>query len=361
MKVLFSMLSPAYLRNFESVLRRLAERGHTVAVVIHESNRVRSDDQLAHRLATEYPSIALHQAWDPRNDPWAALAREVRASSDYIRFLDPRYNAQYANRAESRVPGLVGKLCRLPPLKSSIGRKTFHATLRLMERAIPSTTELEKFISNFDPDIVLFTPLIGLRTAQPDYLKAARALGLRTVFAVASWDNLSSKSVVRPIPDAVTVWNETQKAEAVALHGIPAGRVIVTGASTFDQWFDWRPRPRHDFCRRAGIPAETPYVLYVCSALFKGGPPESRFIEQWIRRLRSSPLLAIRGLGVLVRPHPKRAEEWRDLDLARFTNVAVWPKGGASPTDDESKADYYDSIYHSAAVVGLNSSAFIES
>jgi hypothetical protein len=33
---------------------------------------------------------------------------------------------------------------------------------------------------------------------------------------------------------------------------------------------------------------------------------------------------------------------------------------GGNPIDVESRADYFDSLYHSAAVVGLNTSAFIE-
>jgi hypothetical protein len=40
--------------------------------------------------------------------------------------------------------------------------------------------------------------------------------------------------------------------------------------------------------------------------------------------------------------------------------VVVWPREAQFPTDTESKADYFDSIYHSACVVGLNSTAMLE-
>jgi hypothetical protein len=39
------------------------------------------------------------------------------------------------------------------------------------------------------------------------------------------------------------------------------------------------------------------------------------------------------------------------------SGVAFW---GGNPIDDESRADYYDSLHYSAAVAGLNTSAFIE-
>jgi hypothetical protein len=267
MKILFSMLSPAYVRHFESVLLLLADHGHAIDLVFHEPSELADAEQLARRLAAECRAITLHQAPDARGEAWAALAREVRACLDYVRFLDPRYNALYTHRTASRVPAFVRNICNTPPVRSEVGRAALDASLRVLERAIPSSAAIEAFIRSLEPDIVVFTPLIGLRTAQPDYLAAARALGIKTLFAVASWDNLSSKSVVRPIPDLVTVWNDAQKDEAVRLHGIPSERVIVTGAPTFDQWFEWRPRPRAEFCSRIGIRADRPYVLYVCSAL----------------------------------------------------------------------------------------------
>ena len=45
------------------------------------------------------------------------------------------------------------------------------------------------------------------------------------------------------------------------------------------------------------------------------------------------------------------------MDLRDFGPVALW---GANPVDEETRTDYFDSLYHSDAVVGLNTSAFIE-
>jgi hypothetical protein len=37
-----------------------------------------------------------------------------------------------------------------------------------------------------------------------------------------------------------------------------------------------------------------------------------------------------------------------------------FPRGGYNPIDPDNRADFFDSIYHSAAVVGINTSAMIE-
>jgi hypothetical protein len=155
----------------------------------------------------------------------------------------------------------------------------------------------------------------------------------------------------------VFVWNETQKREAIDLHRVPAGRVVVTGAQCFDHWFDRSAsRTREQFCAQVGLDAGKPFVLWVCSALIHGSPAEAPLVIEWIRNLRASSDPILRDAGVLVRPHPSRTAEWDGVD-ARALNATVW---GSNPIDEQARADYFDSIFHSAAVVGLNTSAFIE-
>src|SRR5262249_11892394 len=50
-------------------------------------------------------------------------------------------------------------------------------------------------------------------------------------------------------------------------------------------------------------------------------------------------------------------KEWTDVDLSTAADVALW---GRNPVDEDAKAAYFDSLYHGAAIVGLNTSAFLE-
>jgi FkbM family methyltransferase len=151
------------------------------------------------------------------------------------------------------------------------------------------------------------------------------------------------------------------KREAIELHGVPADRVVVTGAQPFDHWFTWQPATGRDaFCQRVQLPPDQPYLLYLCSSRFVA-PDEARFVRRWIEQLRQAGSPALQRAGVLIRPHPQNAGQWRDANLRDLGPVAVWPPGGAAPSDDITRADYFDSIYHSAAVVGVNTTAEIES
>jgi hypothetical protein len=49
------------------------------------------------------------------------------------------------------------------------------------------------------------------------------------------------------------------------------------------------------------------------------------------------------------------------VDLSSYRDVAVWPRAGANPIGPESRGEYYDSMHHAHAVVGVNTSALIES
>ena len=134
-------------------------------------------------------------------------------------------------------------------------------------------------------------------------------------------------------------------------------RVAALGAHTFDHWFEWQPSTgREDFLRLVGL-SHGPFLLYVCSSGFIAAD-ERPIVASWVEALRVDPELA--GVGVLVRPHPTNGAIWAEHSLGAFPNVAVWPRVGEDPTDGARRAGFYDSIHHSAAVVGANTTALID-
>src|SRR5439155_7773289 len=221
---------------------------------------------------------------------------------------------------------------------------------RAIDRATPPSDEMTDVFGRLHPDVLLLTPLLYFRSHQVDHVRAARRLGIKTVLGVGSWDHLTTKGLIHEIPDRIVVWNEAQRAEAAEFHGVPGERVIVTGAQAYDHWFAARPSTtREEFCARAGLATECPYLLYLCSSLFIA-PQEVPFVSQWIAAIRASAHPALREAGVLIRPHPQNAAQWRDVDpQALGRDVAIWPRGGANPVDASARADFYDSMFHSLA------------
>jgi hypothetical protein len=239
-----------------------------------------------------------------------------------------------------------------------------------LERTMPQSEAIARYLAEQRPDVVLLASLTFSRSLQIEQLKAAKALGIPVAACIMSWDHLSSKTLLHIPPDLTIVWNDVQKQEAVDMHGLPADRVVVTGAQCYDQWFESLSRrsreaakaeparSREEFCRAVGLDPSRPFVLYVCSAMSPvPDPVEPVFVKQWIEAMRASANPRLRTAGVLVRPHPERVREWEGVSLDGLENVVVH---GRTPIDSDAKADYFDSLYFSDAVVGLCTSAFLE-
>ncbi|MGI9098595.1 MAG: methyltransferase domain-containing protein [Solirubrobacteraceae bacterium] len=359
MRVLFSLLSAGFLKNFESVIVEMADRGHEVALLIHAPTGLVGAEDLGGRLAHEWPTVSVSYQPVPR-DGWQELSIALRACLDYLQFSDPMYHEAYRLRARARAPRAFRRLSKLPVARTRVSRRVLKRVLTTGEAAVPLSPGVQRWIAERRPDVAIFSPYIGLSTVQPSHLHAARDLGIPTAVCVGSWDHLTSKSLMRPLPDLVTVWNETQRREAMELHDIPQKLIVTTGAQLFDQWFDWAARPREAFCAEVGLDPARPFLLYTCFSPFKDARPETEFVRGWIERLRASGDPRLAEVGLLIRPHPKRTAQWRDIDLSEYDNVTVWPRDGRFVVDAESKAGFYDSLFHSHAVVGLNTSAMIE-
>jgi hypothetical protein len=384
MDILFVMRHAGYLRNFESTLRLLAERGHRLHVAFDNGEvpyqrRLASESRnggpgsgairpphrlpLVERLAAEYPNFTHGLTPDRRADQWVMLGRKIRLGIDYLRYLEPSYRdaPKLRARIQRRAPAIVPRAAAWPVLRTGLGRRALGAGLRVLDRALPDDARVLSLLREHHPDILLVTPLVELGSPQIDYVRAAQRLGIRTGLCIASWDNLTNKGLIHEVPDLVAVWSEALKKEAVEMHGIPPANVAVTGAQAYDHWFDWAPSTtRAEFCARVGLRADRPYLLYLCSSPFISAR-ETPFVLDWIRRLRASDDPSLRDVGVLIRPHPQNSAQWRDIDLAPLGPAAVWPRAGADPVDVDAKSEFYDTIYHSAAVVGVNTSALIES
>jgi len=362
LRVVFFLNRFTYIRFFESVLRALVERGHEVVLLVERDPTHDYEEQWAEELDRD-PRFSWRRTRSMKRDPLREFRRGLRKTVDYLHFVRPRFEHAPAltRRARNRAPALVVRLSRLPVLRSEPMLRLATRLLESFDHAVPTPAALLEELKELDPDLVVVAPHGMPGSLDSEYLKAAKALGVPAAIAVASWDNLSSKQLLHVQPHRLLVWNEIQKREAIELHGIPGDRVVVTGAQNFDLWFDWQPSARDDFCRRLGLDPDRPYVLYVGGSLYPGEITEAEWARRWVAALKASEVSVLASAGVLLRPHPCRIDEWLDVPYDDYENVALWRcEYREMPVTPEARAEFFDSIYHSAAVVGLNTSAMIE-
>ena len=358
MKFLFVLQYPGYLRYFDTVIKLLAERGHTVVVAYNSVTKQAEGGEALDGFPVEVLGLV-----PKRSSLWGPVSKSLRGTIDYARFLDPYFSdtPYLRDRMRKALPPLTRFLGRF----DTLGSKTTNALLGMLhgcERAIPSSYTLNRFLRQVQPDAVIVSPLVMDQSPQVDIIKSAQALRVPAALCVGSWDHLTTKGLMRIRPDLVAVWNEQQREEAVRFHRIAADSVVVTGAQPFDRWFDRKPRrSREEFCRMVGLPVDRPIVLFVGSTASISHPDaETIFVREWAGRLRAELTTRHLDASILIRPHPYNSEHWAEADLSGIDNAAVFPRYAANPVNEDDRADYFDTLYHSAAVVGINTSAMIE-
>lgn len=385
MVILLLLRSSHLARYYEPTLRILADRGHLIHIGfpskagdryekwVREYTPVmpgRSGEgedaagvELLSRMSASHPNISWGYLRQQREDRWDGVLTALRICHDYLRFFDDTFKdaGVLRDRALGRgVPAPFLYLMQFRLFRSAPARRAIRGLLALCQRAVPVSQVAIGEIMDVAPDLVLVARLVDFASAQDDYVHAAHYLGIPVGLPVASWDNLTNKGLIRIAPDFITVWNEFQRREAIELHGIAEYKVQVTGAQPFDVWFDRQPSvDRVAFCHRFGFDPEQALIAYLGSSKSIAGY-EVDTVRRWLTELRSrdDPLLS--NASIIIRPHPYHAEQWEDANLSEFGPVEVWPRGGVIPLTEQQRNDFYDTLFHASAIVGLNTSAQVE-
>jgi hypothetical protein len=371
MRVLWQVTSTTFLRHFTDVVLTLADRGHQVRVAQSEND----PDLPPPAALKDHPRISFVDAPCARGDAWASATVELRALRDYLNYLDPAFDhsPKLRRRGFQKMLKMVsGKThrhltIRCPHCNGRMSDQQIvdavragysglmaglASRLELIESAIRPDAGITDFLRRERPDVVLVTPLIWIGSRQADYVKSAQELQIPVGYPVFSWDNLSTKGIVHVLPDRVYVWNDRQKAEAIARHRVPPERIDVIGAARFDRFFAMTPEStRAAFCAAHGLDASQPIVAYLCSSEFVADT-ERDWVMRWIDEIRQHPTLA--PCNIVIRPHPRCKREWKEFDPGRPRVAVTFP---ASISTDRS---LFDTLHHSVAVVGLNTSAQLE-
>jgi hypothetical protein len=342
------------LRRFVGVGRALGEAGHEL-VVAYPRNRKQKVPQWMRRFAA---MEAYDEVSDAAFGESLALLRQTR---DYLWYLSPEQQVNSFNRRRALLNllqtasgGTIEPAADWPDPAVPVEPEraaAFGAVLGGLDAWIPPDEGVLAFLAEQEPDVVLVTPLVRQQTHQTEIVKAARALDVPSALLVYSWDNLSNKGRIHVAPDRIFAWNELQRREAEELHGLDPERVVVTGAPHWDRFFALEPSiDRAELCTRHGFDPDEAIVLYLCSTN-EVCPDEPSVVGEWLGALRGSSG-SLRRANVLIRPHPREVEVWQGWEPRERVAVTESMK--------RKRQSLYDQLHHSAAAVGLNTSAQIE-
>lgn len=359
MRVLIVLSSSGFFRHFDTVVQHLCDEGHDVKVLTRMANKGDEDEGYQEEMVASvaaYPNGAYDFALHKRHDALKARIRGLRAAANYaIYFRDQHNSPQLGERMAGACPPLLRDLVASRGGRRLVSTDGLWTAYRELQRRLPADPSLLRQVSAQRPDVVVACPFIYTMSADVEYIRAAQRLGVPTVAAIASWDNLSTKGAFHLLTDSVLVWNDSLACEAELIHAIPRERIVSTGAAKFDAYFELGPTmSRERFCAAVGIDPGRPYLLYLGSSHQVAGN-ETGFVADLARALQDDPRTA--GVTIVVRPHPLNAAAWAKFE---GEGIRVFPARGQRPDLPRHRDDYLNTLSHAAAATGVNTTAFLE-
>ena len=187
MRILFAITHLGFLRNFESTLALLAERGHVMHLVTDrraQKGVVTDGTPMLDRLSARFPNAFTTETVPAATrDALYEVSTALRETLSYWRYLSPAFGEAplLRARARSQAPAATAWLTDLPLLGSRMGILALSAAVRVLERALPVRPEVAAVFDRWQPDVLLVTPLLYFGSRQVDYVRQAQRSGVPSV------------------------------------------------------------------------------------------------------------------------------------------------------------------------------------
>lgn len=363
MKILFVIRSTVYFMNARSIIEACLSRGHSLRVLFGKSEEAWTEGEYRAPLDAfhaAHPEVEYGDAYYQRTDHWWRILMPVRLLLSYRRYLTVHGQSTYfRDRLVKTLPAPLRPFFRIPVLRSItrwvLRRRAMGRFLCFIDDRAPLDPRMLAQLREERPDVVLLT--VGGRrygSFDVDYLKAARALGIKTAVLVLTWDSVSSKALLTTHPDLLLAWNEIHVREAFEHHNVPNEKTRIIGAPVFDIWFSHLTPSvsREAFSARHGLDPKKPILVYL------GSPASITHDERaLIRSVRETLDRTHPEVQLVFRPHPAHSARYADFMVPGVHRI---PRSGELPDTAASLALFYDTLHYSIGAVGVNTSAMIE-
>lgn len=216
--------------------------------------------------------------------------------------------------------------------------------------------QINKFLfetnRTFNPDIIIF-PTSAYEPISIDICRLCKQFGVKSLFLVDNWDNLSSKTILFEKPNFIAVWSQQALQHAINIQGIEPEKIFILGNPRFANYFlerELKLKNMFDFN----------YVLFVGTALSFNEAKCLKLIDKIICNNNLN-------LKIIYRPHPWR-QGTDSIEGKNLKNIIIDPQlknayiNKNNSYNVQPDLSYYPSlISNSLFVIGGLTSMLIES
>ena len=347
-KILFFVRSAKYLKAMRSFIAELIRRSFSVHIVYEPSEEDASSHDVLERFARELPGFS-YESGKRRSGPLKKIARALRGLSSYRKFLVlDGFDSFYAQHWFKFLPRSAQSALRsFPLLRSTLALSLAERFLDVCEMSLPVDEKIKQHIRRINPAAVI----VAYRgqppgSADADYLKAAKKLGIPTIIPVASWDALTTKGKIHSQPVLLLVWNEKQKKDAMKHHGISPAAIKIVGAFQFDDWSEKQLPIVHRG------ESEHKAIFYIASGALSGD--SGRVPDALRRAMDADPFL--KQCPLIVRPPLYNARAFQTSEK----NIILIPPSYERMSGNESVELFLRAISLSFVAVGIHTTGLID-
>ncbi len=289
-----------------------------------------------------------------RKDKWTKILRIIRESLNYLSFLIRGVDNTFVKVQSKYLSNKIIKIFKIIRYRPLLNILFF--CLKFIHNMIPSDKNINNFIKDIDPDIVL---VVGANwptrnnqfSSEIDFVKSSKKLKKYSILHVMSWDNLIARGLYHYKPNLFFVWNKDHFDEAKKIHKMPEKIIKVIGAPFMDKWFEEiKIKSKKEFFDSIGLDSNKPLVTYLGSSV-NISKNEKFIVENLYEKLNKN------NMQLIVRAHGSNIDQFKNINK----KIKFIPENGELPDTDQSKKLMIETIKHSDFTIGINTTAMIDS
>ncbi len=230
---------------------------------------------------------------------------------------------------------------------------------RFLDRHLIPGGGFDALFDKYKPDLIFATDSQDLRVQElsDSYLtREARRRGIYSIGMGRSWDSMTTKGLLRTLPDLVVVQNLNIKSWAIKYHSVPENLIRVVGVPHYDDYLVGQRSSREEFMAGLGLDPTRKYIFVTPpSDIWTGDKSFNKFLFNELAKLGEQVVIRFPLFGDLATGGFK-PPAGMIFDIPK--NVSNLEESMLRRSDDQRLADL---IYHSGAVLTSPSSIILDS
>lgn len=229
--------------------------------------------------------------------------------------------------------------------------------IRFIDQLVLSSKTFASFFERYNPALIFATDIQNELDVR--LIQEAKRRDVKTVGMVRSWDNLTSKGIIRAVPDKLLVHNEIIKREAMKYNFIQEENIAIIGIPHYDYYLKAKVEAREVFFKKNKFDPKKPLILF--------SPIGDRYIHKNVLDKEVLETLSLLDANILVRLPPCDVVNFEGLKDGKarivFDRTGLGFEGYGVKANEISRADeerLINSLYHCDLVVTGHSTMVVD-